>query len=479
VSRAALALLLLLALPPVAARALDRPLRVFVAAPRNFLLDEARIFRPRGERLPHDATLKEVARQVEVQLGKKAWIDVANAQELARGLAGSKEYGDGLVLGREWLNLGQEHYESLRVDEAIVDLRRAEDLYLQVFHDVVEPYAFARVFLLQGLCYVERGLKGQSHVAFRRMFFQNPGVRFEPGYYPPHAEEEIRSSAVDFVLTHPKENPFLGEDRLEKFFDAYPFDYLVHVYLDGASGQALLHLVVLGREGGDPVLHESFPLPADEAEGEAASVGGAVDAALSRWLTCQDLTPAPATQARAPGIGFRVSSHHSTYLKTPSRSLFYSYGYGLGVFYDVNRWLELIVAYELYTSIVDRYRDLQHSFNTVRGLVGVAFRFGGDRVHAVVSPAFEIHYLGDFQIVTDPFCKLYGSAHPACNQDAIFSLNLDLLLGMNVSASVRFYLTKHVFLELMGSISTYFLPMGRNSELNFPVSGGIGLGYRL
>lgn len=478
-TRARIALLALLAWVPLGAHALERPLRVFVAAPRNFLLDEGRIFRPRGERLPHDAALREVTRRVEVQLGKKAWIDVANSQELAGDLAGSKAYGDGLVLGREWLNLGQEHYESLRVDEAIVDLRRAEDLYLQVFHDVVEPYAFARVFLLQGLCYVERGLKGQSHVAFRRMFFLNPGVRFEPGYYPPHAEEEIRSSAVDFVLTHPKENPFLGEERLAKFFEAYPFDYLIHVYLDGASGDARLHLVVLGREGGDPALHESFELPQGDADSAPETVGGAVDAALSRWLACHDLKPAPATQARAPGIGFRVSSHHSTYLKTPSRGLFYNYGYGLGVFYDVNRWLELIVSSEIYTSIVDRYRDLQHSFNTVRGLAGVAFRFGGDRIHAVVSPAVEVHYLGDFQIVTDPFCKLYGRDHPACDRGAIFSLDLDLLVGMNVATSVRFYLTRHVFLEVTGSVSTYFLPVGRNIELNFPVSGGIGLGYRL
>ena len=460
----------LLGVPALAAA----PLRVFVTAPRNFLLNEQRIFRPKGEGLPHDALLKDLGRRVEIQLGKKAWIQVANARELAREVSERKEYSDGLLLGREWLTLGQEHYESLRVDEAATDLRRAEDAYRKVFHDAVEPFSFARVFLLQGLCYVEQGQKGQSHVAFRRMFFLNPWGRFDPGYYPPHAEEELRSAATDFASFSSKEQPFGDETRLAGFLETYPFDHLVYLYLDDDGTGPRVHLLVYGRGSPTALLNEVVPVVGDDE-----ATASAVDAALSRRLSCQDLEPPPVDSPDSGRFGFWIASTHSTYLTKPSRSHFYNLGYGLGAFYRLNRWVEVSLASEMYTSILDRYRDLQKNFNTVRGLAGVTFRFGNEHAQFTVSPAIELHYLGDFQIMTDGFCKLYGPDSEACDKSSIFSLDLDFLVGMNLALGGRFYVTKHVFLQVVTAISTYFLPFNRVIDLNFPISGGIGLGYRL
>lgn len=468
------ALLILAMLAPTKPTAAS-PLRVFVAAPRNFLLNEQRIFRAKGEPLPHDALLKDLGRRVEIQLGKKAWIQVANARELAKDLAGRKEYGDGLLLGREWLNLGQEHYESLRVDDAVTDLHRAEEAYRKVFHDAVEPFSFSRVFLLQGLCYLEQNQKGQSHVALRQMFFLNPWVRFDPGYYPSHAEEELRSAATDFAIAYPKDQPFADEARLAGFLQTYPFDHLVYLYLDDSGSGARVHLVVYGRGNPTPLVNDVIPVGADD-ERTAATV----DAALSRWLSCQDLQPPEVLSKDSGRFGFWIASNHSTYLTKPSRSHFYNLGYGLGAFYRLNRWVEVTLASELYTSILDRYRDLQQNFNTVRGLGGVTFRFGTERVQAIVSPTLEVHYLGDFQIVTDPLCKLYGTGpNSPCDKSSIFSLDLNVLFGMNLAVGGRFYVTKHIFLQIVASVSTYFLPFNRVIDLNFPISGGIGLGYRL
>jgi hypothetical protein len=450
-------------------------LRIFVTAPRNFLLDEQRIFRGKGEPLPHDALLKDVSRRVEIQLGKRAWIQVANARELAKDLAGRKEYGDGLLLGREWLNLGQEHYESLRVEEAVTDLHRSEEAYRKVFHDAAEPFSFARVYLLQGLCLLEQGLKGQSHVAFRQMFFLNPWIRFDPGYYPAHAEDELRSAATDFALAFPKEQPFGDETRLAGFLETYPFDHLVYLYLDDAGQGPHVHVLVYGHGNPIPLVNEAVAV-ADDDEVTASGV----DAALSRWLTCQDLEPPEVVAPDSGRFGFWIASNHSTYLTKPSRSHFYNLGYGLGAFYRLTRWVEVTLASELYTSVLDRYRDLQQNFNTVRALGGVAFRFGGDRIHFLVSPTVEVHYLGDFEIMTDPLCKMYGTGPDSpCDQSSIFALDLNVLFGMNLAVGGRFYVTKHVFLQVVASISTYFLPFNRVIELNFPVSGGLGLGYRL
>ena len=451
------------------------PLRVFVTAPRNFLLSEQGIFRPKGEPLPHDELLKEVARRLEIQLGKKAWIQVANARELAKDLAGRKEYADGLLLGREWLNIGQEHYDALRTDEATTDLHRADEAYRKIFHDAVEPFSYARVFLLQGLCFIEQGQKGQSHVAFRRMFFLNPWIRFDAGYYPPHAEEELRSAATDFATTSSKDQPFGDEARLAGFLETYPFDHLVYVYLDDSGGGPRVHLLVYGRGSPTPVLNEILPLGEDDER-----TAGAVDAALSRWLSCQDLTPPPTESDDEGRFGFWIASNHSTYLTKPSRSYFYNVGYGLGAFYRLTRWVEVALSSEMYTSVLDRHRDLQKNFNTVRGLAGVTFRFGNERAQFTISPAVEVHYLGDFQIMTDPFCKLYGTGPDSpCDPSSIFKLDLNLLVGMNLAIGGRFYVTRHVFLQIVAAASTYFLPFNRVIDLNFPVSGGLGLGYRL
>lgn len=471
----------------------------YVAAPRNFLLDDERIFRPKGERLPFDALLKDARNHVELQIGRKAFARVANARELSKVMAERKDYADGLLLGREWLNLGEEHYDSLRVEESLIDLRRAEDVYLRVFHDVVEPFAFARVFLLQGLSFLEQGRTGESHIAFRRLFFTNPWVRFDAGYYPKHAEDGLRSSAVDFLMTYPKELPFLGEERLARFLEAFPFDYLVYLYVDSEpeglslpGGDATarehagprLHILVYGRGSEEALLHEVIGLgetPAADREDESHVIALArVDEAISRWMSCLDLRPPKVAPKEAKRFGFSVSSTHSTWLTTPSRSLFYSLGYGIEAFYALNKNVELNVTSELYTSIIDQHRDLQRNFNTLRVLMGVGFTFGSDRIKAFIEPSLDVHYLGDFQIVTDPFCKLYGTGEGSpCDRSSVFSLDLNMLFGMNANLGGRFYLTDHLFLQVSASVSTYFMPFNRVIDLNFPVSAGAGLGYRL
>jgi hypothetical protein len=472
--RAALTLGLCLALL-LAASPARAALRFFLAPAKNFLLDEKVLFRAKGEALPHDDLLNSLQRHLEVQLGKKAWVEVANPRELVKVLAHKKEYEDGLVLGREWMNLAEEHYDSLRVDDAVRDLRRAEDTYLKIFQDIAEPAAIARTHLLQGLCFVEQGLKGQSHVAFRRMFFANPWVRFERGYYPPRAEDELRSSAVDFVLTHPKDDPFPGEGRLAQFFKQYPFDYLVYAYLADAGQGPRLHLLVYDRGKPEPVLHEVLPVGADDEQ-----VVFQADAALSRWLACVDLEPPVARPDRVRGrLGFLVDSAHSTYLTTPSRGYFYNVGYGVLGFYALTRNLDLFVLSEFYTSVLDRYRDIQRNFNTLRTQAGVGLTFGSEHVRGFLYPALDVHYLGDFQIVNNAYCKLYGTDSPQCPAGGVFSLDLKLLVGFNLGMGVRVFLTDHIFMQLSASISTYFIPFNRVIDLNFPVAGALGLGYRL
>ena len=468
-SHALLPLLALLLATPARAE-----LRFFVAAPKNFLVNEAQVFRPRGAPLPLDGLLKRAVHQVQVQLGKKAYAQVANARELSHQLSSRKEYGDGLLLGREWLNLGREHYESLRVDEAVVDLRRAEEIYLKVLRDIAEPFGLAQVHLLQGLCYVEKGLKGRSHIAFRRMFFFDPWIRFDPGYHPGHAEEQLRASVVDFGETFDKGDPFLGMSRLRAFFKAYPFDYFVYLYLDdeGDGPSLILRLFEQGRD--DPVLDERILV-----QGEEGATLFALDATLARWLSCLNLEPEDHPDDDRGRLGFVVTTNHSTYFSTPTRAYFYNFGYGIGSFYELTPNLDLYVMSELYTSILDSYRDLRESFNTVRALVGVGFTFGPPRVRAFIYPALDVHYLGGFRTVTDPRCKLYGEDAAVCDQDSISTLDLDLLIGANLAFGARFFVTEHVFLQVSAAISTYFVPFTGASVLNFPFSGALGLGYRL
>ena len=110
---------------------------------------------------------------------------------------------------------------------------------------------------------------------------------------------------------------------------------------------------------------------------------------------------------------------------------------------------------------------------------GVGFWLRRGPVRMFARPAIDLHLLGDFVATTDANCKLFGTDHKLCDQSSLADLQQRVLVGVNLAIGTHIHIGRNFFVAIQGSASTYFLPLTGTDRLNFPVSGEVGLGYRM
>lgn len=446
-----------------------------VAAFRNYEVGPEDLFRARDP-LPSDDDLREALSYVQDRLKERPDIALVTERELRERISSQKGYREGILLAREWFNLGVDHYRALRLDRALENLDRAEQLYLDIYQDIVEPFALAELELYRGLALAEKGSTDLAHVAFKHMFAFNPWQRFGRGFYPPATEKALQAALVDFQLTTNRDMLFFTPERIDRFLEEQGLDALLFGYVEQREGGgAELHVVVYERAPGRVAFRDVVPL----TDGPDVD---AVDRVVTRWLSCTEWRHRE--QPRTPldsRVFLDVGVSYSFFLVQPLRQLFHSVGFRTTVAWQLSQSFDLHGTFGVKTSFPDPNQDLIESSTTFRGLLGAGFTFRSPRLRFYVHPGVDILYVGPMRWTTNPFCKMYADFPPDerlnCDPAEIDSLSSSWLLGLGVATGLDVFLTPDLYLDLRAEASAYFLPFAPTDTLNFPLDFSLAVGY--
>lgn len=478
---AALAVAATLAASPAASQqAFERKPRlrkvVGVAAFRNYYVAPGDVFR-RKDALAYDDALHRSLEYVQERLTRRPDIDLVTDRTLRERISSQRSYQEGILLAREWFNLGVDHYRALRLDRALENLDRAEKLYLDIHQDLVEPFALAELELYRGLALSEKGATDLAHVAFKQMFAFNPWQRFRRGYYAAATEKAIQAALVDFQLTTNRDMLYFTPERIDRFLEEQGLDSLLFGYVDRRDdGGAELHVVVYERAPGRVAFRDVAPLAGDPTDIDS------VDRLLTRWLACADWRhreePRTPLDAR---VFLDVGISYSFFLVQPLRQLFHSVGLRTTVAWQLTQSFDLHGTFAVKTTFPDPNKDLIESSTTFRGLIGAGFTFRSRRLRYYIHPGVDILYVGPMRWTTNAFCKFYADFDPAerrfCAPGDIDSLPSSYLLGLGVATGLDVFLTTDLYLDIRAESSAYFVPFAATDTLNFPLDFSLAVGY--
>jgi hypothetical protein len=203
-----------------------------------------------------------------------------------------------------------------------------------------------------------------------------------------------------------------------------------------------------------------------------------LQAFLSRWLACVPVAETRPSRPHSPDMRLDTSGSYALYLRQPTRRDFHSLGFTVGLSNELRYNLDWFVRVSMYTSLSDPYRDLLHSFNSLRLLAGMGFAWNRGPLRFFVRPALDLHLLGSFVATTDADCKMFGLEHKLCDRSSVANLDQNVLAGGNLGAGMHVAIGRNFFAAVQGTISAYFLPLTGTDKLNFPLSADVGLGYR-
>lgn len=486
--RKALALVALVALVcgvAVAAQAqprLEREPRlrktVGVAPFRNYAVAPEDLFREDGDALPYDDVLQEAQKYLQERLARRSDVRLIGERDLRESITTRKNYREGILLAREWFNLGVDHYRALRLDRALENLDRAEALYLDIHQDLVEPFALAELELYRGLALGEKGAGDLAHVAYKRMFVFNPWKRFPKGYHAPATETALQGALVDFQLTVNRDMLFLTPERIDRFLREQGLDALFFAYLERRpeGGGLDLHVVVYESAPGRVAFRDSTPVTGDPEDLDA------LDRVLTRWLACADWehqeqprTPLDASLFVDVGVAYGI------FLVQPLRELFHNVGFHAGVAWQLSQSFDLHVAVAVKTTFPDPNEDLLRSSTSVRGLIGAGFTFRSRRLRLYIHPGVDIVYLGDIAWTTNANCKFFAPLPPGerldCPTGEVDTQGSGYLFGLALATGLNVFLTNDLYLDIRVDASAYFLPFDPTDDLNFPMNFALGVGY--
>ena len=472
---------------PAAAAAVTYPRRervrkvVGVLAFPNYQLDGELVFRSEDQQLPLDGALEAAVAYLQERLALEDDLAMVGEIELRDRITTTRRYREGILLAREWFNLGVDQFKALRIRRALENLDRAKKLYLEVFQDVVDPFSLAELQLFRGLALGERNAQELAHVAFKRMFAFDPWKRFRPGYYAPATERALQAAVVDFLLTFDRDRVLLDDERARGFLKEMELDALLYGYLgrDG-EGRPALHVLVYDRETGRVTLHDTALV--DGGAGDRESI----DRLVTRWLSCVRWEhvrepEGPHTARLFVDAGFG----HSFFLDTPTREFFHNVGFVGSVAWQVTSSFDVFAHFNVMTTLPDSNKDLFRSATTFQAIIGAGFTFRGRRLRFYVHPGIDLNYLGQLAWTLDPSCKFWASLPPeewpagACDDRLIDSLDPPILLGINVATGLDIFLTRDLYLNLQAATSFYFFPFEATDTLNFPLMFELKVGYAL
>lgn len=483
VSLASLALISTVGAPAAAAfpdynREERIPKTIGVIAFRNYALNAEQIFRPRGEPLPGDQALFAAQDYLQHWLRRHEDVELIRDRDLRDRIAAGKTYREGILAAREWFNIGVDQYRELRAERSVENLERAETLYLEVFQDVVEPYALAELELHRGLSLLEQGHDELAHVALKRLFFFDPWRRFDRGYHPSPTETALQGALVDLNLTGTPEMVLLNLDRVEQLLRTAELDGVMFGYLEhNNGGEQILRVVLFEGEPARITFRDRVVLPDEDHEG--------LNRLLSRFAGCARYRhPTPPKRPEHARFLFDIGFVESFPLVHPTRDLFHQLGLSLGTVYRLSRGLDLFGRLMVATTLSDPKLDLMRSSTTLRATAGVGFAFQRGRLRWFLHPGVQLAAVPEMAWSTNPYCKLYANLPreqraPLCREGDISELAGPVLLGIDLSLGMDVFVTNELFVGLRAGATAYLVPRGTVGDFNFPLTFQVSLGYAL
>jgi hypothetical protein len=349
---------------------------------------------------------------------------------------------------------------------------KAVSLYRQVFQDLSEPKSMADAAFMHGVALVDAGEAIAGHVALKEAFSLQPDRRFRPRFFAPAIERALQAALADYLASGNQRRPYGDAARLADLALRLNADAIVIpavVRAKGGDGQLFVTVYSANRR-----IFEA------EASFELARINDLLEPFISRWRAClpvRDARPAGGPKTRFVDLWMDTSGSYAQYLRhTPTRRAFHSLGFAAGVSQPVWPGLEWFARFNLYTSLSDPWQDLAHPFNSVRLVGGLGFAYKRGWLRLFARPGLEAHILGSFVATHDKWCKKVQS-HPNC-KGPIYNLEQDVLFGINMALGTQMHVGARFFVALSGSMSAYFLPFAGTNQLNYPVSGDLGMGYR-
>jgi hypothetical protein len=468
------------AAPPTPARLLTvdvpdgskRARRVAILPLKSALGRVSELFAP--ERPPqHLATVSRLEAELVAQLRAIPYVVVVPPAAVATALGEDHSARATQRLATERYRLGLEYYLGLSPNRAVESLRRAVALFTEIYQDLIGAKALADARFMYGVALVDAGEAVAAHVALKDAFAVQPERRFRPRFFGPQVEAALSAALADFLSTGNHARPYGDQRRMAALARRLEVDAIVTAAVVRGSDDKLSVLVAMWRRDRQG-FEADVALPVD---GFAA----ALEPFLSRAMACFPITTTTASSQRTgrqSRLWMDTSASYALYLRQPTRLSFHSLGFGAGLALRSRPGLEFFGRLNMYTSLSDPYRDLLHTFNSVRLVAGVGFVIERGRLRLMLQPAFDVHLLGSFIATTDPECKLFGDDHRLCSKSTVSNLEADVLVGLNLAGVATWELGRRFLIVARVSGSTYFLPLDGTDRLNYPVSTELGLGYR-
>lgn len=470
-------LLLLLSLPAISARSLgaDLPER----KPKKVLVLPTVLMEPSCESIfsgePRTSPLAaRLHRQLETSLGTLLDIQVLPFVQARSTIVKRRFYQERVVVGRERYLLAKEYYRDLRQTEAVENLERSIDTLIGIYYDLVEPEALAEILLLAGVTLVEVGHFPEAHLAFKKALSLNPMLHLTRGFFPEPVERAITIACTDLQEgssgLQPQE---LG--RYQALAKELGVDSLFFSRIITREDRLFFDLTVLEKKGGNIAFQEEVPL-----SGDPAADGEAVDRLASRWTACAPFEKPQRTVEQLHKYLFSASYQQMAYLSYPTRTMLHNMGFSFEVGAYVLDSFGLVGKVQVISSLPDRFGDVLTPLTSTRLILGPSFSLTGQWWRLSMVPAAELHIQGPFKTSTDPDCKFFAAGSAGytdmCDTSRVKNYPTAVVGGVNVALGAQFFFINRLFLSATMSISSYFLPLDRSKELNFPVALEVGGG---
>ncbi len=421
---------------------------------------------------PESARQLEVGGQAEAMLQRmvqaEPYVSVRTVAQVQRELENDQGAPAIYRTAQESYRIGLDRYLSVQTALAENSLRRARDLYRDIWQDLVDAKPYADAQFMLGVALVEMG-RPEGLVALKDAFQIQPSRRFRPNFFPPQVNTALVQAFTDHEASADPLHPYGDNRRMSQLAARLGVGWLLMgTVRPGANGPELWLAVF------------STQRRVIEAEMHAPMLDGQprLEAFVSRWLACVPIVETRPSRPRRANMRLDTSGAYALYLRQPTRRNFHSLGFSIGLSDELRSDLEWFTRVHMYTSLSDPYRDLLHTFNSVRVMAGLGFALQRGPLRVFVRPSLDFHLLGNFVATTDPDCKLFGLDHKLCDLGTVLDLDQRLLVGGNLAFGGHVGIGRNFFAAAQASMSAYFLPLTGAERLNFPLSGEVGLGYK-
>lgn len=459
-----------LAAPPAA----WRTHRVAVLDVRSYARETEDLFveRPATRRLRETAGAWQ--RRLERLVAERDQVQLVTSATVRERLLSRRNDRESVRLGSTYYALGVERYTELKGGEALAHFDRAIKLYADGLAEVAQPRRVADAHFYRGLALIEAGLPNRARLAFREVLLLDPDRTFQKGYYPPATEAALEGALLDLQVSKEKARLLLPSARMSRLADRIGVDGVVALAIEGTPEAPVLQLTLYDRTSRGIVLSERVPLdsvPAAEAR---------LDRALSAWHACAVRTEERPRFARPrrPQTYIDLGYAHTVLLDHRTRAAFHSPGAAIGLTWEATENLHIFGRLLPTANLQDANGDLLDQFVSTRLIVGAGFTAGTDDFRGYVGAGLELAVaFADIDMTTDVDCKHFGADHPRCS--GIFTLAAPgLWFGLNINAGIRWAFVRSFYLHVGAAITLYAVDSDLVKELNFPLSGSIGVGHR-